>query len=103
MPLTGEDVDGIAQWLSEAYPAPFRMAPYDISIDTREKEYCVIMHDDTHQHLYLIPESFLEHILNDLKEMRKNGFREFEPVGKMDDIIEHPPEDHNYSGEVLPL
>lgn len=48
--FTKKDSKELAQWLNEVFPKKYRMAPYQILVDTRPSdnptEYCILLHDD---------------------------------------------------------
>lgn len=100
--MTKEQIKQLAQWLHESFPKEYKMAPYQISIDTRpaEKpdEFMIILHDEQHKLLYIIPAAAIRHILSDIDILEKKGVKELRAMEEMGFSWKHSGEEiKNYS------
>jgi hypothetical protein len=79
-----KQIRNMAQWLHEAFPKEYHMAPWSMVADTRPaknpQEFMVILVDDQHKLLYPIPVSTIKHILSDANVLEQKGVKEFEAI-----------------------
>ena len=79
-----ERIKEMAQWLREAIPKEYKMAPWTMVLDTRPaknpREFMVILLDDEHKLLYTIPVSMIREVLSHVGILERKGAKEFEAL-----------------------